>query len=139
MIREETALAAGEFLELANAVWPREYDAGAAREALTRTINIVARADGVLVGTLRILTDGYFFGTVPEMLVRPEWQRRGIGRALLAAAWDRSPTGLYFGAQPGNEGFFERCGFERGLQSYARRKPRGTRPGSADREVDLER
>jgi len=136
VIREEPNLSAEEFLDLANAVWPRDYDAAAADAALRRTINIAARGDR-LVGTLRILTDGYFFGTIPEMLVRPEFQRRGIGRALLSAAWERSPTGLYFGAQPGNESFFEKCGFERGLQSYSRRKARGTAPGIAERTLEI--
>ena len=136
-ISEEPDLSAEEFLDIANAVWPREYDPVATDAALRRTINITARSEKGLVGILRLLTDGHFFGTVPEILVRPEWQRRGIGRALLEAAWDRSPTGLYFGAQPGNETFFERCGFERGLQSYARRKPRGTRPGRADRTIEV--
>jgi GNAT superfamily N-acetyltransferase len=127
VVQEEPGLSAEEFLVLANSVWPRDYDPVATEAALKRTINVVAREDGQLVGALRLLTDGYFFGTIPEILVRPEWQRRGIGRALLEAAWERSPTGLYFGAQPGNEPFFEKCGFDRGLQSYAKRKPRGAR------------
>ena len=136
-IREEADLSVEEFLGLANCVWPRDYDAAAADAALRRTINLVARANDVVVGTLRILTDGYFFGTVPEILVHPEWQRRGIGRALLASAWERTPTGLYFGAQPGNEVFFERCGFAPGLPSYARRKPRGAAFGEATRTLTL--
>jgi GNAT superfamily N-acetyltransferase len=136
-IHEEPNLSAEDFLELASAVWPRDYDPVATEAALKRTINIVARAEGRLVAALRILTDGYFFGTVPEILVRPEWQRRGIGRALLTAAWERSPTGWYFGAQPGNERFFEKCGFDRGLQSYSRRKPRGAGPGVADRTLNV--
>jgi hypothetical protein len=32
--------------------------------------------------------------------------------------------GYFFGAQPGTEGFFETLGYQRSLQSYARRKPR---------------
>ena len=102
-----------------------------------RTINNAARAEGTLIGTLRILTDGYFFGAIPEILVRPEWQRRGVGRTLLSAGWERSPTGWFFGAQPGNEPFFEKCGFDRGLQSYSKRKPRGAVPGAADRSLDV--
>ena len=136
-IREEADLSADEFLGLANRVWPRDYDVASADAALRRTINIVARAGGVVIGTVRILTDGYFFGTVPEILVHPEWQGRGIGRALLASAWERTPTGLFFGAQPGNEAFFERCGFAPGFQSYSRRKPRGAEPGDARRSVIL--
>ena len=129
-IDEESDLDAVEFLSLAQRVWPRHYDLSAAAHALTATINITARESGRLVGCLRILTDGYFFSTIPEMLVDPEFHRRGIGRALLDAAWSRSPTSIALGAQPGNEAFFVKCGFEPGLASFERRKPRGGTPGA---------
>jgi len=70
-----------------------------------------------LVGTLRILTDG-IFGTIPEMMVHPGFQKHGIGKGLLELAKQVSPTGLYFGAQPNVEGFYEKCGCKRGLQSF---------------------
>ena len=121
---EEPDLSADDFLALAMRVWPRDYAATLAQEALRRTINLTARDEGRLVGCVRILTDGYFFGTIPEILVDPDYQGRGIGRALMERAWERSPTGLFFGAQPGNEPFFEKLGYERGMASFARRKPR---------------
>jgi GNAT superfamily N-acetyltransferase len=121
---EEPGLSADDFLGLAQRVWPGDYAADAVRAALGRTINLTARVDGVLVGCVRILTDGYFFGTIPEILVDPAYQGWGIGRALMERAWERSPTGLFFGAQPGNEPFFEKLGYERSMAAYARRKPR---------------
>lgn len=121
---EEPELDAEEFLDLAMAVWPRDYTVEGAQRALRSTINLTARADGELVGSARILTDGYFFGTIPEVIVRPTFQGRGIGRKLMELAWERSPTGLFFGAQEGNEGFFEKLGYERSMTSFAKRKPR---------------
>jgi GNAT superfamily N-acetyltransferase len=48
-------------------------------------------------------------------MVDPEYQRLGIGRELMHRALHAAPGGrLFFGAQPGNEAFFERCGFVRG-------------------------
>ena len=79
-----------------------------------------------LMGEGNPLTDGYFFGTVPELMVDPDHQRQGIGRRLMELAWENSPTSLFFGAQPGNEAFFEKLGYERSLASFARRKPRPT-------------
>lgn len=137
-IEEEPDLEAAQFLALAQRVWPRNYDIAAAASALTHTINITARVSGRLVGCLRLLTDGYFFSTVPEMLVDPDFQRRGIGRALLEAAWSRSPTCLALGAQPGNEAFFVKCGFEPGIASFERRKPRGGPIGTVLRTVDID-
>jgi predicted N-acetyltransferase YhbS len=44
----------------------------------------------------------------------PEYRRQGIGRELMHRALALAPGGrLFFGAQFGNEGFFERIGFVR--------------------------
>ena len=115
-------LSATDFINLARKVWPRDYDIELAAEALQRTTNVTAWDGDRLVGCVRILTDGYLFGTIPEIFVDPEYQRHGIGRRLMERAWDLSPTSLYFGAQPGNEPFFEKLGYERGMASFARRK-----------------
>ena len=99
-------------------IWPGDYDAEKTRTALARTLNITARDGGQLVGCLRILTDGCFFGTITELLVLPSYQKQGIGSHLLQLARERTPTMLYFGAQPGLERFYEKNGCHRSLQSY---------------------
>lgn len=75
---------------------------------MSKTINITAYDNEVLIGCLRILTDGYYFGTITELLVLPEYQKQGVGSKLLQLAKDNTPTMLYFGAQPGIEKFYER-------------------------------
>ena len=64
------------------------------------------------------LTDDYFFGTITELLVLPEYRKHGIGSKLLHLAKETSPTMLYFGSQPGVELFYEKNGCEKSLQSY---------------------
>lgn len=86
---------------------------------MSKTINITAYDNEVLIGCLRILTDGYYFGTITELLVLPEYQKQGVGSKLLQLAKDNTPTMLYFGAQPGIEKFYEKNGCKRSLQSYA--------------------
>lgn len=86
--------------------------------ALSRTMNITAYDNKLLVGCLRILTDGYFFGTITELLVLPEYQKQGVGSKLLELAKENTPTMLYFGAQPGVEAFYEKNGCQKSLQSY---------------------
>lgn len=115
---DERELDAGTFLALVNAVWPGTYDPDRTREALKRTMNLTAYDGGRLVGCLRMLTDGYFFGTITELLVLPEYQGRGIGSALIRLAREHAPTLLFFGAKPGAEAFYEKNGCERSLQSY---------------------
>ena len=117
-------LTAVDFLQLAQRVWPGQYDLELTTTALTRTINVTAWDDGRLVGCVRILTDGHFFSTVTEVLVDLACRRQGIGRHLMELAWGVSPTSLQFGVQPGSEGFFEKIGFEPALMSYGKRKPR---------------
>lgn len=115
---DDRGLDTARFLALANSVWPGPYDEEKTRQALGKTINIAAYSEQRLVGCLRILTDGYYFGTITELLVLPEFQRRGIGSRLLGLARAHTSTLLYFGAQPGLEGFYERNGCKRGMQSY---------------------
>ena len=121
---DDRELQAAVFIEFVNQVWPGNYDVERTRDALSKTINITGYDGKRLVGCLRILTDGCYFGTITELLVLPEYQRRGIGSRLLQLARDSAPTMLYFGAQPGVEAFYEKNGCEKGLQSYVIRKKR---------------
>jgi len=110
------------FLELAQRIWPRNYDPARSAAALEKTINIGAWDGDRLVGSVRLLSDGYFFCTVPELMVDPEYRRKGIGRELLRRALEAAPGGtIFLGAQPGNEAFFERAGFRRGPTGYVGR------------------
>lgn len=122
LIAPHPGLQAVDFIALAQLIWQRPYDAAEVQEALRRTLNITAWENDRLVGCVRILSDGYFFGTVPELMVHPEYQGHGLGRQLMEKAKELSPTGLYFGAQPGKEGFYEALGFEPGLAAYTWRK-----------------
>lgn len=115
---DDRGLDAAVFLAFANQIWPGDYDLDKTRTALSRTINITAYDGQKLVGCLRILSDGCYFGTITELLVLPEYQGQGIGSRLLQLARETTPTMLYFGAQPGVEGFYEKNGCQKGLQSY---------------------
>lgn len=117
-IVDDKALKAPEFIAFVNQVWPGEYDLNRTQEALSKTLNITAYDGARLVGCLRILTDGYFFGTITEMLVLPDYQKKGIGSKLLSLAKANTPTKLFFGSQPGIETFYEKNGCRRGFQSF---------------------
>lgn len=115
---DDRELSAAAFLPFVREIWPGDYDPERTQAALSRTINITARCRGELVGCLRILSDGYYFGTITELLVLPAYQKRGIGSQLLRLARKHTPTMLYFGAQPGLEAFYEKNGCQKSLQSY---------------------
>lgn len=93
-IVDDRELDTADFLALANQVWPGDYDPAQTRQALEKTLNITAYDGGRLTGCLRILTDGYYFGTITELLVLPEYQHQGIGSRLLELARENSPPAL---------------------------------------------
>ncbi|EHE96245.1 GNAT family N-acetyltransferase [Enterocloster citroniae] len=108
-----------------NQVWPGSYDNERMQKAIDKTINITAWDHDKLVGCIRILSDGYLFGTISEVLVLKEYRKQGIGRELMDRAADISPTSLFFGAQPEAEGFYERLNIEKSLQSFMINKSKG--------------
>jgi ribosomal protein S18 acetylase RimI-like enzyme len=117
------ALSVEAFIGLAKRIWQRDYDTQKTADALRSTINVGAWSGNRLVGSVRVLSDGYFFSTVPEVMVDPEFRKQGIGRELLRRALDATPGGvLFLGAQPGNERFFETAGFRRGPTGYVGRR-----------------
>ena len=72
----DQGLNASVFIPFVNKVWPGDYDEEKTQTALSKTLNISAYENNVLVGCLRILSDGYYFGTITELLVHPEYQNR---------------------------------------------------------------
>ena len=123
-IVDDRQLDASVFLSFVNRIWPGSYNMERTQNALSKTLNITAYDNEKLAGCLRILSDGYYFGTITELLVLPEYQNRGIGSELLRLAKENTPTMLYFGSQPEAEGFYEKNGCKKGLQSYTIEKKR---------------
>ena len=107
-----------EFLTFVNQVRPGDYDIEKAKNTLSKTLNITAYDEKRLLGCLCILSDGYFFGTITELLILPEYQKQGIGSQLLQLAKENTPIMLYFGSQPRIETFYEKNGCQKSLQSY---------------------
>lgn len=124
-INDDQELKADIFIEMANQVWPGSYDNERMQKAIDKTINITAWDHDKLVGCIRILSDGYLFGTISEILVLKEYRKQGIGRELMDRAADISPTSLFFGAQLEAEGFYERLNIEKSLQSFMINKSKG--------------
>lgn len=115
---DDKELNASIFIDFVNKVWQGNYDLDKTQIALSKTINLTAYDNDKLIGCLRILSDGYYFGTITELLVLPEYQNQGIGSRFLELAKETAPTMLYFGAQQGLEPFYEKNGCRKSLQSY---------------------
>ena len=82
--------------------------------ALERSWNVTARTpDGQLVGLARVLDDGVLYASVWDILVLPERQRRGIGRALLEAVLEQTAGRRLVSliATPAGEALYRAAGF----------------------------
>ena len=121
---DDRELNASIFIDFVNKVWQGNYDLDKTQIALSKTINLTAYDNDKLIGCLRILSDGYYFGTITELLVLPQYQKQGVGSKLLQLAKDNTPTMLYFGSQPTVEQFYEKNGCQKSLQSYIIKKER---------------
>ena len=121
--RFETSLETSDYLGLLRLVSTELPDPGRTTSALAQTVNIAAWYDGVLVGIVRVLTDGYLYAALADLVVHPEYQRRGVGRQLMNRAFDATPKGvLYVNARSGSTPFFERIGCERGTPGFVMRR-----------------
>jgi ribosomal protein S18 acetylase RimI-like enzyme len=92
-IRRGDQVEPDEYRSLLTAVgWrPPERDDAAITAALRLSWNVTARtAAGELVGLARVLDDGVMYASIWDLIVIPERQRQGIGRALLAAVMERT-------------------------------------------------
>ena len=86
------------------------------KEALSKTLNITTYENKVLVGCLRILSNGYYFGTITELLVLPKYQNSKYKKLkLLKIVKNNTLTLLYFGYQIEVEKFYEKNGCQNSL------------------------
>ena len=91
-LREYTTYCESEILRLYASVGWTAYtdDPAALREGFAHSLlTIAAYEDEALAGLVRVVGDGATIVLVQDLLVAPEYQRKGIGRALLQAVLDR--------------------------------------------------
>jgi GNAT superfamily N-acetyltransferase len=72
-----------------------------------------AYADGHPVGFGRAVSDGQYQSAIYDVVVRPEFQGRGIGQAIMKALLDKLPQSgpVLIYAAPGKEAFYRQLGF----------------------------
>ena len=75
---------------------------------------VAVTGDGTVIGFARAMSDEAFAVYIADILVAPEWQRRGIGRRITRTLLDRYPLDTFHHqvliAEPGAEGFYRRLG-----------------------------
>lgn len=117
-------LTAEEFIELSKSVgWgsDRKYEMSKVTQALldtSFTIKVLSN-DGEVMACGRAFSDDLLMTFIPDIFVKPEHQKKGIGALIITKMKERyGHTLFFFGAQPGKEEFYEKLGFKKGMQSY---------------------
>jgi GNAT superfamily N-acetyltransferase len=108
-----------EYLQFRRDVSWREHTLDVARQGLTGTLfGVCAYADGILAGMARVIGDGAMVFYIQDVIVRPAFQRRGIGARIMERVMEyirshadqNSVVGLM--AAKGVEPFYEAYGFK---------------------------
>ena len=78
---------------------------------------VCAVADGAVIGTARVVGDGFTVFYIQDVIVNPEYQRMGVGLAMMKAIMNyicgNACNGAIVGlmAAKGKEKFYEKFGF----------------------------
>ena len=109
-----------EFNELYDAVGWGSYEEEISKKALSNNIYSVSIYDNNnIIGYGRIIGDGIVFLYIHDIMVKPEYQGKGIGKTimnkLLAKIHELQKVNpdlrTYLGASKGKEEFYKKCGF----------------------------
>lgn len=133
-----------EVLSLYNSVGWSAYtdDSVALNSALRGSATIVeARDDSELVGIARVISDNASICYLQDVLVHPDHQRRGIGRALVIEALGHYPhvrqKVLITDDEPAQKAFYESLGYKEvaefgngTLRAFIRFDHPSSRPGN---------
>lgn len=92
----------------------RETYKQAIKHAFRNSQYVVSAYNGEeLIGFARLLTDEVLFATVWNMIVKPEYQNKGIGKMLLDKCLNKYPNLHFFLiADEKVTGFYEKLGFK---------------------------
>lgn len=67
-----------------------------------------------MIGFGRAISDGVYQAAVYDVAVNPEYQRKGVGAAIMEGIMQRiGHCNVILYASPGKEGFYQRLGFSR--------------------------
>lgn len=96
--------------------YPKEIS----KKALSNNIYSVSIYDNDnIIGYGRLIGDGIIFLYIHDVMVKPEYQRKGIGKTIMQKLLSKveelrkenPDLLLYLGASKGKEDFYRKCGF----------------------------
>jgi N-acetylglutamate synthase-like GNAT family acetyltransferase len=89
--------------------------------SLNNTISVTARekTSKKLIGFIRLLTDHAYMYYILDVMVAPDYRKKGIGKELMKLVTDKSKENgfikIFLTAIPGSEEFYRQFGFKEGM------------------------
>jgi len=82
-------------------------------EAFRNSYYITAYDGDTLVGFARAISDGYYYTNIFDVIVRPEYHTRGIGKRMMKMLREKfKGTYFFLTYTQGRKEFYKKCGFE---------------------------
>lgn len=109
-----------EYNELYDAVGWGSYEESISTKALQNTFYSVSiYENNSIIGYGRIIGDSVVFLYIHDIMVKPEYQGKGIGKTIMNKLLDKinevkqenPDLRVYLGASLGKEEFYRKCGF----------------------------
>ncbi|MBS3741099.1 MAG: GNAT family N-acetyltransferase [Candidatus Cloacimonetes bacterium] len=81
--------------------------------AFQNSYYVTAYNDNDLIGFARAISDGYYYTNIFDVIVKPAYQKRGIGKEMMRMLREKfKGTYLFLTYTKGNMEFYKKCGFE---------------------------
>jgi aralkylamine N-acetyltransferase len=92
------------------------------QSAFQKSYKVVTAWDGdKLIGSCRMLSDGICYGTVYDVAVLPDYQKKGIGKGLINSLLEgEEQIPILLTSTFGNEDFYRKLGFRKHKTAYAK-------------------
>ncbi len=111
-IKEYGLVTAEELIEVFESVgWNKDPDDIV--EAFDNSYYIVCYYGTKLIGFARAISDDYYYTSIFDVVIRPEFQGKGLGRELVTRIVEKyQGTYFFLTHTEGQRGFYEKCGFK---------------------------
>lgn len=82
-------------------------------EAFQNSYYVTAYHNDTLIAFSRAISDGYYYTSIFDVIVKPDHQKQGIAKKLMKMLLQKfKGTYFFLSSTPGNEAFYEKCSFE---------------------------
>lgn len=81
--------------------------------AFKNSYYVTAYYNNELVAFARAISDGYYYTNIFDVIVMPDFQKRGIAKNLMKLLMKKfKGTYFFLSYTPGNKAFYSKCSFE---------------------------